>query len=162
MDYLTFKLRSGLFQWTVCFFRHESQHLHLPWDLEDAKHLGLVLDRYKDKYFYEVLFGVFLVYILYPFENKYNFSTKLVDLVSQICDWWPRGLVFDSGVRPKCCGVVSYKKFLLRALSMEVWWCFMTVPQRAYWATNWQLVQLSNTVCILNCGGLMAVTLWKN
>ncbi|CAB3235933.1 unnamed protein product [Arctia plantaginis] len=42
---------------------HESQHLHLPWDLEDAKHLGLVLDRYKDKYFYEVLFGVFLVYI---------------------------------------------------------------------------------------------------
>ncbi|XP_035431654.1 transmembrane protein 41 homolog isoform X2 [Spodoptera frugiperda] len=42
---------------------HEKQHLHLPWDLEDAKHLGLVLDRYKEKYFYEVLFGVFLVYI---------------------------------------------------------------------------------------------------
>lgn len=42
---------------------HESQHIHLPWDLEDAKQLGLVLDRYKDKYFYEVVFGVFLVYI---------------------------------------------------------------------------------------------------
>ncbi|XP_047023281.1 transmembrane protein 41 homolog [Helicoverpa zea] len=42
---------------------HEKQHLHLPWDLEDAKHLGLVLDQYKEKYFYEVLFGVFLVYI---------------------------------------------------------------------------------------------------
>ncbi|KOB72949.1 Transmembrane protein 41-like protein, partial [Operophtera brumata] len=42
---------------------HEKQHLHLPWDLEDAKQLGLVLDRYKEKYFYEVLFGVFLVYI---------------------------------------------------------------------------------------------------
>nr|XP_037870735.1 transmembrane protein 41 homolog isoform X2 [Bombyx mori] len=42
---------------------HERQHLHLPWDLEDAKQLGLVLDRYKDRYFYEVLFGVFLVYI---------------------------------------------------------------------------------------------------
>lgn len=42
---------------------HEKQHMHLPWDLEDAKNLGLVLDRYKDKYFYEVLFGVFSVYI---------------------------------------------------------------------------------------------------
>lgn len=42
---------------------HEKQHMHLPWDLDDAKHLGLVLDRYKEKYFYEVLFGVFLVYI---------------------------------------------------------------------------------------------------
>ncbi|XP_026747373.1 transmembrane protein 41 homolog isoform X2 [Trichoplusia ni] len=41
----------------------EQKHLHLPWDLEDAKQLGLVLDRYKEKYFYEVLFGVFLVYI---------------------------------------------------------------------------------------------------
>ncbi|CAH0397572.1 unnamed protein product [Chilo suppressalis] len=42
---------------------HERKHLKLPWDLDDAKQLGLVLDRYKDKYFYEVLFGVFLVYI---------------------------------------------------------------------------------------------------
>ncbi|XP_045459692.1 transmembrane protein 41 homolog [Melitaea cinxia] len=42
---------------------HEKQHIKLPWDLEDAKQLGLVLDRYKDKYFYEVLLGVFLVYI---------------------------------------------------------------------------------------------------
>lgn len=50
------------------FFRHEKQHIKLPWDLEDAKQLGQVLDRYKDKYFYEVLFAVFLVYILYPFH----------------------------------------------------------------------------------------------
>ncbi|KAJ2950469.1 hypothetical protein O0L34_g8713 [Tuta absoluta] len=42
---------------------HEKKHLKLPWDLEEAKQLGLVLDRYKAKYFYEVLFGVFLVYI---------------------------------------------------------------------------------------------------
>lgn len=60
-----------IFQLTIVFgyamkfgFRHEKEHMHLPWDLEDAKHLGLVLDRYKEKYFYEVLFGVFLVYIL--------------------------------------------------------------------------------------------------
>ncbi|XP_072942160.1 transmembrane protein 41 homolog isoform X1 [Epargyreus clarus] len=42
---------------------HEKKHLKLPWDLEDSKQLGLVLDRYKDKYFHEVLLGVFLVYI---------------------------------------------------------------------------------------------------
>ncbi|VVC91682.1 unnamed protein product [Leptidea sinapis] len=42
---------------------HEKKHIKLPWDLEDAKQLGLVLDRYKDKYFYQVLIGVFLVYI---------------------------------------------------------------------------------------------------
>ncbi|CAG9792126.1 unnamed protein product [Diatraea saccharalis] len=42
---------------------HEKRHLKLPMNLDDAKQLGLVLDRYKDKYFYEVLFGVFLVYI---------------------------------------------------------------------------------------------------
>ncbi|KAM3967993.1 transmembrane protein stas [Aphomia sociella] len=42
---------------------HEKEHIKLPFNLEDAKQLGLVLDRYKDKYFYEVLFGVFLVYI---------------------------------------------------------------------------------------------------
>lgn len=35
----------------------------MPRNIEDAKSLGLVLDRYKDKYFYEVLGGVFIVYI---------------------------------------------------------------------------------------------------
>ncbi|XP_063635812.1 transmembrane protein 41 homolog isoform X1 [Cydia splendana] len=43
--------------------KEERQHLKLPWDLDDAKQLGLVLDRYKDKYFYEVMSGVFLIYI---------------------------------------------------------------------------------------------------
>lgn len=42
---------------------NEKQHIKLPWDLEEAKELGLILDRYKDKYFLEVLLGVFLVYI---------------------------------------------------------------------------------------------------
>lgn len=57
----------------ICvFFRHEKQHIKLPWDLEDAKQLGQVLHRYKDKYFYEVLFAVFLVYILYPFHLQNN------------------------------------------------------------------------------------------
>ncbi|XP_073966441.1 transmembrane protein stas isoform X2 [Choristoneura fumiferana] len=42
---------------------HEKKHIKLPWDLDDAKQLGLVLDRYKEKYFYEVMCGVFLIYI---------------------------------------------------------------------------------------------------
>lgn len=41
----------------------------LPWDIEGAKKLGIVLDRYKDRYFFEVLSGVFVTYILYPFSK---------------------------------------------------------------------------------------------
>lgn len=53
--------------------------MKLPWDLEEAKQLGLVLDRYKDKYFYEVMFGVFVTYILYPFRNNLLFRFKYFD-----------------------------------------------------------------------------------
>ncbi|KAI9563353.1 hypothetical protein GHT06_010814 [Daphnia sinensis] len=35
----------------------------LPRDIEDAKHLGAVLSRFKDKYYLEVLGGVFITYI---------------------------------------------------------------------------------------------------
>lgn len=48
------------------FFRFEKQHVKLPWDIEDAKRLGQVLDRYKDRYFIEVLGAIFITYILYP------------------------------------------------------------------------------------------------
>ncbi|KAG6450718.1 transmembrane protein 41 homolog isoform X2 [Manduca sexta] len=41
----------------------ERQYLRMPLDLEDAKQLGWLLNRYKDKYFYQVLFGVSFVYI---------------------------------------------------------------------------------------------------
>lgn len=37
-------------------------------DIEDAKLLGIVLGRYKDLYYVEVMFAVILVYILYPFK----------------------------------------------------------------------------------------------
>jgi hypothetical protein len=43
------------------------QHMKIPWDIEDAKLLGRVLDRYKDRYFFEVLLAVVVTYILYPF-----------------------------------------------------------------------------------------------
>lgn len=42
----------------------EKQFIKLPRDIEDAKGLGIVLSRYKDKYFLEVLGGVFITYIL--------------------------------------------------------------------------------------------------
>lgn len=42
----------------------EKASIKLPRDIEDAKKLGAVLSRYKDKYFTEVLGGVFVTYIL--------------------------------------------------------------------------------------------------
>ena len=48
--------------------RDEKQHIKLPRDIDDAKNLGKVLYRYKDKYYFEVLTGVFVSYILYPFK----------------------------------------------------------------------------------------------
>ncbi|XP_076032180.1 transmembrane protein stas isoform X2 [Oratosquilla oratoria] len=41
----------------------EYQHIKLPSEIEDAKNLGRVLSRYKDKYYLEVLSGVFVTYI---------------------------------------------------------------------------------------------------
>ena len=41
----------------------EYKHIKLPTDIEDAKNMGRVLSRYKDKYFYQVLFTVVAVYI---------------------------------------------------------------------------------------------------
>ena len=49
-----------------CIFRDEMVHVKLPSNIEDAKELGKVLNRYKDRYFTEVLGAVFIVYILYP------------------------------------------------------------------------------------------------
>lgn len=50
---------------TVCDSnRSEKAHVKLPLDIEDAKQLGMVLGRYKDMYYMEVMFAVILVYIL--------------------------------------------------------------------------------------------------
>lgn len=51
------------------YFRDEKQHIKLPRDIDDAKNLGKVLYRYKDKYYFEVLTGVFVSYILYPLKT---------------------------------------------------------------------------------------------
>lgn len=42
----------------------EKASIKLPRDIEDAKKLGNVLFRYKEKYFTEVLGGIFVTYIL--------------------------------------------------------------------------------------------------
>jgi hypothetical protein len=39
---------------TLPVFRDEIQHVKFPKDIDDAKQLGLVLSRYKDKYFLQV------------------------------------------------------------------------------------------------------------
>lgn len=41
----------------------EKKHIKLPWDIEDAKKLGQVLDRYKDKYYFEVMSAVIIIYV---------------------------------------------------------------------------------------------------
>ncbi|XP_015916764.1 transmembrane protein 41B [Parasteatoda tepidariorum] len=41
----------------------EAQYVKLPMDIEDAKNLGKVLARYKERYYFTVLFAFFLTYI---------------------------------------------------------------------------------------------------
>ncbi|XP_013378653.1 transmembrane protein 41B isoform X2 [Lingula anatina] len=41
----------------------ELRHIKLPRDIEDAKNLGRVLDKYTDRHFYSVFFGYFVTYI---------------------------------------------------------------------------------------------------
>lgn len=53
-------------------------------DIEDAKLLGIVLGRYKDLYYVEVMFAVILVYILYPFIMSSRKLTRQNDFC-EIC-----------------------------------------------------------------------------
>nr|CAI5868194.1 unnamed protein product [Callosobruchus analis] len=41
----------------------EKQHIKLPWNIEDAKQLGIVLNQYKSDHYYQVMAGVFITYI---------------------------------------------------------------------------------------------------
>ncbi|KYM76261.1 Transmembrane protein 41 like protein [Atta colombica] len=41
----------------------ERQHMKLPLHIEDAKNLGKLLERYKDLYYFQVLAGLFIIYI---------------------------------------------------------------------------------------------------
>ncbi|XP_068906966.1 transmembrane protein 41B isoform X2 [Tenebrio molitor] len=41
----------------------ERQYIKLPWNIEDVKHLGIVLNRYKGDHYFQVMVGVFITYI---------------------------------------------------------------------------------------------------
>merc|ERR1712079_133575 len=43
--------------------KNESEHVKFPKTIDDAKQLGLVLSRYKEKYYPQVLGGVFVTYL---------------------------------------------------------------------------------------------------
>lgn len=44
--------------------RSEKEKMKIPFDIDDAKQLGRVLDRYKDLYYFEVMTGICLLYLL--------------------------------------------------------------------------------------------------
>lgn len=48
----------------VIIFRTERANLKIPFNIEDAKQLGRVLDRYKDQFYFEVMMGICLLYLL--------------------------------------------------------------------------------------------------
>uniref|UniRef100_A0A0A9YAC9 Transmembrane protein 41B n=1 Tax=Lygus hesperus TaxID=30085 RepID=A0A0A9YAC9_LYGHE len=41
----------------------EKKYVKIPYDIEDAKNLGRVLDHYKEKYYFQVLLAIFVSYI---------------------------------------------------------------------------------------------------
>ncbi|KAG5886971.1 hypothetical protein JTB14_006613 [Gonioctena quinquepunctata] len=41
----------------------EKHHIKIPWNIEDAKNLGIVLNKYKIEHYYTVMAGVFSMYI---------------------------------------------------------------------------------------------------
>lgn len=69
------------------FFRSEKKHIKIPMDIQDAKMLGKVLEQYKELYYFEVMFAVILVYILYVhfviLFYHFQFKRKLIyDLIA--------------------------------------------------------------------------------
>lgn len=48
----------------------EKQHIKIPWNIEEARQLGIILNRYKADHYYQVMAGVFIVYILYPLHKN--------------------------------------------------------------------------------------------
>lgn len=44
-------------------FREEVEQVKFPKNIEDAKNLGLVLSHYTDRYYLQVLGGVFITYL---------------------------------------------------------------------------------------------------
>lgn len=58
------QLKYGKLTCIIIFFRTERANLKIPLNIEDAKQLGRVLDRYKDQFYFEVMMGICLLYLL--------------------------------------------------------------------------------------------------
>lgn len=57
----------------------EAEHVKFPKDISDAQQLGLVLSRYKDRYFFPVLGGVCVTYLfLQTFAIPGSISLSIV------------------------------------------------------------------------------------
>lgn len=93
----------------------ERQHMKIPWNIEDAKELGRVLDRYKDKYFFEVMLMLVVTYIfLQTFAIPGSIS---LSILSGFLFPFPLALIlvcFCSATGASLCYVLSY--FLGRRL----------------------------------------------
>ena len=55
--------RQNAFRFPIHYLRSELIHVKFPKNIDDAKNLGLVLSRYKDKYYLQVLGGVCVTYL---------------------------------------------------------------------------------------------------
>lgn len=47
------------------YLRSEKKYIKIPMDIEDVKMLAKVLDQYKDMYYFQVMGGITVTYILY-------------------------------------------------------------------------------------------------
>jgi len=55
------------------FLREEKQYIKIPFNIEEAKNLGKVLEHYKDTYYTQVIMSISFSYILYPLSIfKFN------------------------------------------------------------------------------------------
>ncbi|KAJ8973862.1 hypothetical protein NQ317_016874 [Molorchus minor] len=50
----------------------ERQYIKLPWNIQEAKQLGIILNRYKSDNYYQVMAGVFTSYILKKYDVPSN------------------------------------------------------------------------------------------
>lgn len=52
------------------------EKIKVPKDMDDAKALGIVLSKYKDTYYTQVLVAYFATYILYPWRKHMELLGK--------------------------------------------------------------------------------------
>lgn len=48
------------------------EKIKIPKDMDDAKALGIVLSKYKDTYYTQVLVAYFATYVLYPWRKHFG------------------------------------------------------------------------------------------